>query len=204
MSVSDRRMFCLIWWFGGGGMGDEGGAEAVGWECLDLEWLEREEEADDDETLEEDLLSDALSFCCGCFLGIVKLDFVTLNAPVTWMGPGGKGDEGCTGDAPGFLDFAELLLGGVTDFLDDFDLELWEEVFLSFGEVLAALVAGAFLLPLAEAPDVEEDFSAGFWDAASFSFSFCSFSLCFSSLGGAGNRQETSNIFFKKCDRLTK
>lgn len=54
----------------------------------------------------------------------MKLDFVTLSAPVTWMGPGGKGDEGCACDVPGFLDFAELLLGGVTDFLDDFDLEL--------------------------------------------------------------------------------
>lgn len=27
MSVSERRMFCLIWLFGGGGMGDAGGAE---------------------------------------------------------------------------------------------------------------------------------------------------------------------------------
>lgn len=27
MSVSERRMFCLIWLFGGGGTGDAGGAE---------------------------------------------------------------------------------------------------------------------------------------------------------------------------------
>lgn len=47
---------------------------------------------------------------------MVKLDLVTLKAPVTWMGPGGKGDE--AGGGPGFLDFVELLLGGVAAFLD--------------------------------------------------------------------------------------
>lgn len=35
MSVSERRMFCLIWLFGGGGKGDAGGAEEA--ECEDLE-----------------------------------------------------------------------------------------------------------------------------------------------------------------------
>lgn len=72
-------------------MGDEGGAEEAEWRDLDEEWLEREEEEEepgDEETL-EDLLSDGLSLGCGCFLGMVKLDLVTLSAPVTWMGPGG-------------------------------------------------------------------------------------------------------------------
>lgn len=91
MSVSDRRMFCLIWWLGGGGMGDEGGAEEAEWRDLDEEWPEREEEEEEpgDEDTLEDLLSDGLSLGCGCFLGMVKLDLVTLSAPVTWMGPGG-------------------------------------------------------------------------------------------------------------------
>ena len=43
---------------------------------------------DDDDDEEEDLVLDGASFC-GCFLGMVKLDLVTLSAPVTWMGPGG-------------------------------------------------------------------------------------------------------------------
>lgn len=86
------------------------------------------------------------------------------------------------------MDFAELLLGGVAVFLDDFDFELREEAFLSLGETFAGLVAEAFLLPLTGVADAEEGFSAGFWVSASFSF--CSFSLCFSSLGGAGNREE--------------
>lgn len=118
----------------------------------------------------------------------MKLDLVTLSAPVTWMGPGGKADEGFADDELAFVDFAELLLGGVAVFLDDFDFELKEEAFLSLGETFAALVA--FLLPLTGGADAEEGFSAGFWVSASFSFSFCSFSFCFSSLGGAGNRQD--------------
>lgn len=53
MSVSERRMFCLIWLFGGGGMGDTGGAEAAGCEGLEEEvWLEEAEETGDDGTLE--------------------------------------------------------------------------------------------------------------------------------------------------------
>lgn len=138
-----------------------------------------------DELLEEDLLSDGRSLGCGCFLGMVKLDLVTLSAPVTWMGPAGKEDEGFAGERLAFVDFAELLLGGVAAFLD-FDFELLE-VFLSLGETFAALVAGAFLLPLAGVADDGGGFSAGFWTSASFSFS--SLSLCFSSLGGAANRK---------------
>lgn len=179
-------MFCLIWWLGGGGMGEEGGAEEAEWRDLEEEWLEREEEEEepeDDETLEDLLSDDGLSLGCGCFLGMVKLDFVTLSAPVTWIGPGGKEDEGFADDWLAFVDFAEFLLCGVAVFLDDF--ELWEEAFLSLGETFAALVAEAFLLPLTGVPDAEGGFSAGFWFSASFS---CSFG--FSSLGGAENRQE--------------
>lgn len=70
------------------------------------------EETGDDGTLEDgdDLLWDGESFCCGCFLGMVKLDLVTLSAPVTWIGPGGKGDGVGTGFGPGFLDFVVVLL----------------------------------------------------------------------------------------------
>ncbi len=53
---------------------------------------------------------------------MVKLDFVTLSAPVTWIGPGGNGDGVWTGDWPDFLDFAAVLLEGVTGFLDAFEL----------------------------------------------------------------------------------
>lgn len=53
MSVSERRMFCLIWLFGGGGMGDAGVDEEAGCGGLEDEvWLEEAEEAGDDGTLE--------------------------------------------------------------------------------------------------------------------------------------------------------
>lgn len=53
----------------------------------------------------------------------MKLDLETLSAPVTWIGPGGKGDEVCVDDEPGFLDLVVVLLGGVTGFFDVFELE---------------------------------------------------------------------------------
>lgn len=97
------------------------------------------------------------------------------------------------------MDFAELLLGGVAVFLDDFDFELREEAFLSLGETFAALVAEAFLLPLTGVTDAEEGFSAGFWVSASFSFS-----LCFSSFGGAGNRQDNIKYLKKNIHHINK
>lgn len=112
---------------------------------------------------------------------MVKLDLVTLSAPVTWIGPGGKGDGVWTGDGPGFLDFAAVLLGGVAGFLDAFELVVCTEGFLPFGETLAALVVGDFLFPLSGVADAGEGFSRA--DAGSFS-------LCFSSLGGAGNQEQ--------------
>lgn len=53
---------------------------------------------------------------------MVKLDLVTLRAPVTWMGPGGKGDGAWAGGGPGFLDFAVDLVGGAVGFLEAFEL----------------------------------------------------------------------------------
>lgn len=53
---------------------------------------------------------------------MVKLDLVTLSAPVTWIGPGGKGEEVRAGSWPGFLDFAAVLLWSVAGFLDAFEL----------------------------------------------------------------------------------
>ncbi len=41
---------------------------------------------------------------------MVKLDFVTLSAPVMCIGPGGNGDGLRAGGGPGFLDFDEVLL----------------------------------------------------------------------------------------------
>lgn len=187
MSVSERRMFCLIWLLGGGGIGGTGGAEAAGWALEDEEWLEGGEETVDDGTLEDldEWVLAGVSFCCGCFLGMVKFDLVTLNAPVTCIGPGGKGEGVWTGGGPGFLDFAVVLLGSVTGFLDDLDkLVVWREGFLLFGETLAALGVKDFLFPLT---GVEEDFSG----ATTCSFSFCS--LCFSLEGAENNKQQKNN-----------
>lgn len=158
MSVSERRMFCLIWLFGGGGTGD---AECEG---LDEVWLEGAEETADGGTLEEEeWLSDEASFCCGCFLGIVKLDLVTLRAPVMWMGPGGKEDWGLVVEEGSFFIFEGVLWWEVTGFLE---LE-WCDSFLSLRETLAALVMGAFLFPLTG--NAEAGFSGVFSGAASFS-----------------------------------
>lgn len=171
-------------------MGETGGAEAAGCGGLeDEEWLEGAEETGDDGTLEDedDWLRDGESFCWGCFFGMVKLDLVTLRAPVTWIGPGGKGDGAWTGGGPGFFDFEAVLLGGVTGFLDAFELEVRREDFLLFVESLAALVVRGFLLPLTGVVDAGEGFS----EAGAGSFSFCS-SVCFSSLGGAENQGQDS------------
>lgn len=77
----------------------------------------------------------------------MKLDLETLSAPVTWIGPGGKGDEVWADDEPGFLDLVVVLLGGGTGFLDAFKLEALED-FLPFGEILVGLAAGVFLFRL--------------------------------------------------------
>lgn len=53
---------------------------------------------------------------------MVKLDLVTLSAPVTWIGPGGKGGGAWAGSGPDFLDFDGVLFGGVAGFLDFFKL----------------------------------------------------------------------------------
>lgn len=173
MSVSERRMFVLIWLFGGGRTGDTVGAEGAGCGGLeDEEWLEGAEEGGVDGTLEDE--EDGGSFCGGCFLGMVKLDLVTLSAPVAWIGPWGKRDLFWTGIGPGFLDFAAVLLRGVAGFFDAFEVVVWG--FLPFGETLAALVAVDFLFPLVGA-------GAFAWAG--------SFSLCFSSLGGAANQEDT-------------
>lgn len=107
-------MFCRIWLLGGGG--STGGAEAAG--CGGLEGAG---EGGVDGTREDGLVSGGASFCCGCFLGMVKLDLVTLSAPVTWIGPGLKADGGWAGDGPGFLDF-DVLLWGVAGFFCTFEL----------------------------------------------------------------------------------
>lgn len=193
MSVSERRMFCLIWLLGGGGIGVEGGADAAGCGGLEEEdeWLEDVEETGDDGTLEddEDWLWDEVSFCWCCFLGMVKLDLVTLSAPVTWMGPGGK-EDWAWAVFVGFLDFAAVLLGGVAGFLEAFELVDWGGGFLPFGEPLLPLATGDFLFPFTGVMDKGADFSG----AMAASFSLCSFSFCFSSLGGAGNQAQDQTI----------
>ena len=119
-------MFCLIWLLGGGPAGpEEGAVEAAGWEGLEEEWFDGAEEAVADEPLEEDeeeWLLDGGSFCIGCFLGMVKLDLVTLSAPVMWTGPAGN-EEGVEAEgAPGLLDFAVGLPAGVACLLVDLEL----------------------------------------------------------------------------------
>lgn len=122
-------MFCLIWLLGGGAGVPEDAGEAAGWEDLEEEWLDEAEEADDDEgTLEEEedeeeeWLLDGGSFCGGCFLGMVKLDLVTLSAPVMWTGPAGNGDGAGAEGAPGFLDLGAGLPAGAACFLVDLEL----------------------------------------------------------------------------------
>lgn len=183
MSVSERRMFFLIWWLGGGLIGEAGGADVGGCAGLeDEEWLDGAEDTGDDGTFEElDLVS--ASFCWGCFLGMVKLHLVTRSAPVMWTGPGGNGDGAGAGAEPVFLDFTAVLVGVVAGFFDAFELAA-EEVFLVLEETFSALVGGDFLfrlLGVSDAVDFSED-------------GICSFSFCFSSLGGAGNQEEKPNI----------
>lgn len=48
----------------------------------------------------------------------MKLDLVTRRAPVTWIGPGGKAGWGFAVEEAGFFDFEEVLLWGVTGFLE--------------------------------------------------------------------------------------
>lgn len=176
-------MFCLIWLLGGG-MGDAEGAEAAG--CVDLEdeeWLGGAEEAGVDRLLDEDeddWLREVVSFCCCCFLGMVKLDLVTLSAPVAWIGPWGKGDGAWAGDGLGLLDFVAVLLGIVTGLLDALDREDWRDDFLLFGETLAPVAVRDFF-PLTDVEETEEDFSGDTTGGA--------FSLCFSSLWGARNHK---------------
>lgn len=186
MSVSERRMFFLIWWLGGGLIGEAGGgADVGGWAGLeDEEWLGGAEDTGDDGTLEEiDLVS--ASFCWGCFLGMVKLHLVTRRAPVMWTGPGGNGDGAGAGAEPGFLDLAAVFVGVVAGFFVfvDFELEAGGD-FLVFEETFSALVGVNFLfrlLGVSDAVDFSED-------------GICSFSFCFSSLGGAGNQEQKPNI----------
>lgn len=55
MSVSERRMFCLIWLLAGGLTGDEWEDDPCGWECLeDEERLDEVEDAGEDGTREEE------------------------------------------------------------------------------------------------------------------------------------------------------
>lgn len=117
-------MFVLIWLLGGCCMLDAGGADAA--ECGGLEveeWLEGAVWMGDVGPRGEavDLLGEGTSFCCGAFLGMVKLDLVTLRAPVTWMGPGGKREGARAGAWPGFFDFAAVLPEGAAGFLDTFE-----------------------------------------------------------------------------------
>lgn len=63
---------------------------------------------------------------------------------------------------------------------------------MPFGVVLVPFVAGDFLFALTGVLEAGEDFSAG-----AGSLSFCSFSLCFSSLGGAENQGQNIKDILK-------
>lgn len=188
MSVSERRMFVLIWLLGGSARAATA-ADGAGCAALEAdEWLEGAVGAGVDGTLEEeeeDLPGEGTSLCCGAFLGMVKLDLVTLSAPVAWIGPPGGRDGAWAGAWPCFLDFAAVLLGGAAGFLDPLVVAIDGEGFLPFGVTLAALVAGDFLFPLTGGADA----GGGISGAGTGSFSFWSFSLGFSSFWGAGNKK---------------
>ena len=62
---------------------------------------------------------------------------------------------------------------------------------MPFGDTLVALGVGDFLFPLTGVVEAGAGFSGA---AGAGSFSFCSFSLCFSSLEGAG-KQEKNQTF---------
>lgn len=112
---------------------------------------------------------------------MVKLDLVTLSAPVMWMGPGGMDDWGLAAEEAGFFVLEGVLFWGAAGFLE---LE-WCDVLLSLREALAALVTGAFLCPLSGAAAAAAGggcFSGAFSGTASFSFG------SFSSFAGARNQ----------------
>lgn len=59
-----------------------------------------------------------------------------------------------------------------------------------FAKTLAALVVRDFLFPLTGVVDAREGFSR----AGAGSVPFCSFSFCFSSLGGAENQEQDATV----------
>lgn len=85
---------------------------------------------------------------------MVKLDLVTLSAPVTWIGPAGYGE----GVWLCFLDFEGGLLRGAWGFLEVLELEDSRLGFLPLGETFVTLAGG-------------EDFFFGFTGVTGAGFS---------------------------------
>lgn len=164
-------------------------AEAAGCEGLveeDCDWLEGAEETEDDWTLdEEEWLGAGKSFGWGCFLGMVKVDLVTLKAPVIWTGPGDTADEDETVEGTGFLDL-EVLKGEVDCFFDGLLLLMGVEGFLPLLVILASLWPVDLLLPLGGVLGSVDFFSGG-----PRSFLLFSSSLSSPSLGPVETKQLT-------------
>lgn len=119
---------------------------------------------------------------------MVKLDLVTLRAPVTWIGPAGYGEGGWAGLV--FLNLALVLLGGVMGFLEV--LGVFEVLgsrldFLLLGETFEIFGGGEddFFLFFGFTGVIE----AGVSGSGGTSFSFASFSRGISSFCGAGDKK---------------
>lgn len=162
-------MLDLIWLLGGacggGGAADGTGLDVGGW----LWELEGMDAGGNLETEEGPEPADSFTPDCGCFLGMVKVLFPTLSAPVGWSrdDPGGPEVEKTGmggGGGPGFFDLPTLPWDGACFFKS---LALLEEVVLVLplgietGAGLDIFRAGDFLPPLGETVAARGFFSMG-------------------------------------------
>lgn len=149
----------------GGGCG--GAAGATGWGGLEGAWWLWKVEVGILELDDGPEPMDSFDPPCGCFLGMVKLLFVTLRAPVAWRRePGGPEDEKTGmggGGGPGFLDLGVLVWGGC--FFESLALLAEAELALPLdaatGAGLADFEPGDFLPPFGPAVVTWGFFSTG-------------------------------------------
>lgn len=171
MSVSERRMFCLIWLLGGAVGHIMEGAEEPGSWCR--------VEGAEDVTLDGLRPEESLCWGWACFLGMVKLDLPTLRAPVTWCRGASKepGAEGVrtAGGGGGFLDLVVLLGGGYGCFFGALALLTGVAGLLRLVYIFNTLGPGDFFPPLSGTVEAGDFFSGGVG-----SFSLWSSSLSFS------------------------
>lgn len=108
------------------------------------------------------------------------------------MGPEENGDAAGADALPGFLELSAALVGAAVCFLETFELPACGEDFLVLEATAVFFCAGDFFFPLRRVGDALLDFSGG---------GLCSFSVFFSSLGGAAD-QEQNPMFLKSQHNL--